>query len=282
MIQDMLIFYEIVKQQGFSNAANKLGVSKAHVSKRLASLEEALGVKLASRSTRQMTLTEAGKHFYNRCHLIADEMEQAINEVHGLQSSPKGELKISAPPAFAKHLLEPITTQFLSSYPDISIKLDLSSEIVDIIHEGYDLVLRSTTLEDSNLIYKKVRDYKSYFVASNKYIHKFGQPQKAKDLLQQNICHNNNTTREITVGNSKITLPTPRITCGSLDYIQQCVESGKFIGILPEFMINPKSMIILFKQQAVMSSPLYIMYPHRKLPLKTGLFVDLLIDKLGV
>src|SRR3990167_8304048 len=152
LINEMALFYEVVQLKSFSQAAEKLKVSKSYVSKRINKLENNLQVKLLNRSTRKLSLTEEGEIFFQHCQNLAENAKQGYEAIHNRQNKPTGVLKISVPPAFALHVLTPPLIQFSEQYPEIELRVNLENQLVDIIKEGYDLVVRSAILPDSNLI----------------------------------------------------------------------------------------------------------------------------------
>ena len=156
LLNEMEIFYYVVEQHSFSKAAERLHVSKSFISKKITRLERELKTRLIARSTRKLTLTQAGDSFYRYCAHVVQAAEKGYAMMHELQGKPAGLLKVSIPPALALNLLSPVFSEFLTQYPEVILDIQLDSRLVDLVKEGYDLALRSAILESSNLIAKKI------------------------------------------------------------------------------------------------------------------------------
>ena len=153
--QSMTIFVEVVKNQGFTAAAEKIGLSRAQISKSVMQLEEHLGTRLLNRTTRRISLTETGRIYYERCKTILQDIE----EIEGIASEqthkPHGILNISAPTSFGILHLQEAIPEYLKHYPEVQISLSCTDRFIDVVEEGYDLVIRIADLEDSSLIARK-------------------------------------------------------------------------------------------------------------------------------
>ena len=163
---NMGIFVAVVEREGFSAAADKLGLSRAQVSKAVMQLEKHLGTRLLNRTTRRVSLTETGRIYYERCKIILNDIEE-IESIAGEQTTnPHGTLTISAPTSFGILHLQEMIPAYLKRYPEVQISLNLTDRLIDVVSEGFDVVLRISALEDSSLIARKIAPCKLILAAS--------------------------------------------------------------------------------------------------------------------
>jgi DNA-binding transcriptional LysR family regulator len=139
---DVTVFTRVVSAGSLSAAARELGMSLAVVSKRLARLEERLGVRLVNRTTRSLNLTEEGAEFHERCVRVLGEIDEAEEKVRSLRHGASGLLKVTATAAFARRHLGRLIPRFLERYPDIRVQLDVSDSVVGLVESGYDVAIR--------------------------------------------------------------------------------------------------------------------------------------------
>ena len=188
-------FVAVVEHRSFRAAARNLGVPKSTVSRRVALLEEQLGVQLLQRTTRTVSLTDVGEAFHQRCSQALGTISDAAREVRQSETSPKGVLRVTAPLTFAEHFLGDIVTEFWSENPDVRVTLDLTDRYVDLVAEGYDLALRAGPLADSTLKARLLGTNPIVMVASPKYLSRHGVPKTPADLLEHDCIVYSNTER---------------------------------------------------------------------------------------
>ena len=145
-------------------------------------------MRLISRSTRSLTLTEAGENFYQYCANIVESGKEAFAKMNQLKGEPLGLLKISVPPAVGLHLITPMVSKFSIRYPEVNLNIELENRLVDLIEEGYELVIRSAKLESSNLIAQKIFSIKNIICGTPKYFKKNGCPKQPRDLEKHNFA----------------------------------------------------------------------------------------------
>jgi len=178
----MTLFVEVVKNQGFSAAADKLGISRAQVSKAVMDLETRLGTRLLNRTTRRVSLTETGQIYFERCKTILQDIEE-IEGIAGQQTTkPYGRLSISAPTTFSILHLQQAIPAYLRQFPDVQISLSLADRFVDVVAEGFDVAVRIAELEDSSLVARKLAPCRQVFCAAPAYLEKHGTPKVPQDL----------------------------------------------------------------------------------------------------
>src|SRR5215831_9644886 len=138
-LNDIVVFTKVVETRSFTGAAEQLGLPKSTVSRKLAQLEERLGVRLVQRTTRKLALTDIGEAYYQRCARIVADVAAAEQLVTDMQATPRGRLRVTSTVEFSMHYLGPIIAEFLAEYPDINVELDGTDRVVDLIEEGYDV-----------------------------------------------------------------------------------------------------------------------------------------------
>lgn len=183
----MQVFVKAVECGSFTAAGEALSMSSQLVGKHVAALEQHLGVHLIQRTTRQHSLTEAGRHFYERCKIILAEVDAAEAFAAEARSTPRGVLRISAPMSFGTHALAPKLPLYLRQHPEVRIDLSLSNRMVDVVDEGYDVVFRIGELPDSGLIAKPLAPYRLIACAAPAYL-AAAAPLKTPQDLSQHEC----------------------------------------------------------------------------------------------
>lgn len=180
------IFINIIEGGSFSAAADRCGVSKAHVSKEIKKLENRLGVQLFLRTTRQISATEAAIKFYHQIKEQLLAIAQAEQELMNLQDEPSGQLKITAAGEYGEQYVTPTAIEFIKQYPDVQINLVFTDNLVDLIDGNYDLAIRSGNLTDSSLVARKVTERRLTVCCSPEYIELNGKPTTIEDLKVHN------------------------------------------------------------------------------------------------
>lgn len=288
LANEMILFYHVVRLKSFSQAAEKLEVSKAFVSKHINQLEKDLKTRLLSRNTRGLTLTESGEAFYRQCEQMFELMQKSYENVATLSNRPIGTLKISMPPALALYLLNPPIAEFQINYPEVKLNIVLESKIIDMVQEGYDLAIRSATLPDSNLIARKLIMLNYVLCATPQYLKTHGKIDHPDQLPQHRVGSYSTgvpmQTFEFTRNNRqfKITVDS-QFQCNQLDLILQMVTANCCMAVLPKFMVNSAiangQLIECLAAYQLLAKPLYLIYPQRDfIPLKVKLFMDMLKD----
>lgn len=181
------VFRRVVELGSFASAARHLKLSPAAISKNISELEAHVGVRLLNRTTRRMSLTEAGTLYYEQIAGVLDDLEAADNALGPMQHMPSGQLRVSAPVTLTLTCLSSAIPRFLEQYPDLSLDLQLDDRRVDLVGEGYDLAIRgSDRLEDSSLIARKLMTLKHVVCAAPAYLERFGTPASPDELKKHN------------------------------------------------------------------------------------------------
>jgi DNA-binding transcriptional LysR family regulator len=181
------IFLEVARQQSFAAAARCLGITGPAASKQVMTLEEELGVKLLHRTTRLVTLTDEGALYYERARLALEELKDAASQLQEMKSAPTGSLRINAPLSFGHLHLLPVLSGFAKQYPEVAMDISLEDRMVDVVAEGFDIVIRIGVPVDSSLISRKLADCPIYVVASPAYLAAYGTPQTPADIKRHRV-----------------------------------------------------------------------------------------------
>lgn len=185
--EELESFVAVVDYDGFGNAAEKLGIAKSMVSRRVADLEHRLGVQLLQRTTRRQSLTEAGRDFYQRANQLLDDLHDAEQYVADTQCRLAGRIRLALPLGFGVSLLARPVADFMSAHPDISIDVDLNDRQVDLIEENIDLAIRVADLDDSTLIARRLASVHFAICASPEYLERHGTPRHPSELAAHEV-----------------------------------------------------------------------------------------------
>jgi DNA-binding transcriptional LysR family regulator len=185
-LNDMMFFAEVVDRGGFAAAGRSLGLPKSRLSRRIAELEARLGVRLLQRTTRKLSLTEAGESFLRHCVAMREEAEAADEAVARVRSEPRGTVRVTCPVTLAQTTFGPILPRFLAAHPQVRIEMQVTNRVVDLVQEGVDVALRvRSSLDDSgSLVIKNLGATLGVLVASPELLRRFGPPSTPEDLRQ--------------------------------------------------------------------------------------------------
>ena len=178
------VFVRVAEAKSFTAAAKRLGMSPSAASKSLTRLEQRLGVRLLHRTTRNVSLTEDGGTFFERCRLILGELEDAETAVTRQQSQPRGRLRVVMPAGFGRAVLVPVLTKFADIHGGLTVDVEFSSRAVDLAEEGIDVLVRIGQLADGRLVARKLCDMRYITVASPDYLARHGEPLTPDDLTR--------------------------------------------------------------------------------------------------
>jgi len=186
---ELTVFVRTVELEGFSAAARDLALTPSAVSKMISRMERRLGVRLLNRTTRKLVLTEEGKSYFLHCRRILAEIEQAEIELSRQRDQPSGLLRLNCAPSFGQSQLVSTLPEFLNRFPEVRLELTLTDQLVDLLKEGVDLVIRIGITADSSLVSRKICDLERVICASPSYLKKFGTPKSPADLRKHNCLY---------------------------------------------------------------------------------------------
>lgn len=186
---DLILFAQVMDAGSFSRAAERCGLPKSTLSRRITQLETKLGERLLTRSTRRLAITEFGEQILDHAKRLLEETEAASAMALHRQGTPRGVLRVSLPPDFAELDLTPLLLQYASSYPEVRLELDLSPRRVDLLAERFDLAVRAASRlpDDSTLVARKLCEMQGSLYASPAYLARYGTPEQPANLLQH-VC----------------------------------------------------------------------------------------------
>ncbi len=235
-------FMAVVEAGSFKNAAEKLDASTAAVSRRVSALENALGVKLLNRTTRQIDLTDAGKQFYDDLLDIFCSLDEAEERLQQDNKTVKGHLRIAAPLSFGTICLAPVLADFMKSYPALKIQLQLEDQLTDIVAEGIDIAIRIGTPQDSSLVAVRIASVARVFCASPAYLEQYGEPKTPTDLSSHNCLHYNHISIKeewcyIKAGKMHQFVVSGTLSTNNGEVLRDAAIGGIGLTLLPTFIV---------------------------------------------
>lgn len=286
------IFVRVVEEQGFTAAAKVLGLPKSSVSRSVALLEAALGARLLHRSTRSVTLTEAGTAFYAQASRGLAGVAEAAAVVADLQAVVRGSIRITAPVDIGAWMLEPVIARFVRRHPAVHLDVVLTGRVVNLVEEGFDLALRAGPLRDGALIARKIGMVESSLHASPRYLARVGTPVTPGDLRKHRCVlfrpggSSAGWTLKGPSGDEVVDVKGP-ITVDELSFARRAVLAGVGVGLLPTFLcardVERGRLVRVLPAHVAPGPPLHLVYPSaRYLPHRVGVFRDFLVAELAL
>ena len=289
LLNDMALFVEVVKARGFRHAAEAVGIPNSTVSRRISSLEKAIGLRLLHRTTRKIELTEAGQLYFERCKRIVEEARLAHEQLGELLAQPSGVLRASLPVDFANTYLTPLIAEFARQYPGISFDFDLTPRVVDLVAEPFDVAIRMGNPPNSNLIARRLANLACHLYASPRYLEQFGEPSHPTELAHHEcigfrtlkasswVLHKADEVIEVAVSG--------RFQINSVGLIRRLSTLDQGIAVLPAEIVAEDvvqgHLRRILPDWAGPAIPVYAMTETRLLPAKTQRFIEFLRDQLS-
>ncbi len=286
----MKVFTAIVDAGSFSAAAARLDISRPAASKQVSALEDHLGVRLLSRTTRRVSATEAGRRFYVRARDILDRMDEARAEAGDLFAKPAGVLRVNAPVSFGREHLVGVIADYHEAYPDVSIDLALNDRVVDIVEQGFDLAVRIGELPDSSLRARKVSVCRLSLTASPDYIARKGAPSAPDDLKDHDCIVYSSAAesawRFAKGGEVQAIEASGWFRCDSGPAVVEAAAAGLGLALEPTFLtwrhVRAGELVTLLPDYAPPALGVYaVTPPARFTPEKVRTFVDHLARRFG-
>jgi len=285
------VFVAVVEKGGFSAAARALGVSKSAVSKRINQLEKQLGVRLLYRTTRKLSLTEAGERYFEHAARALQAAAQAEDAVAQLQGDPQGTLKISAPMSFGRLHVAPLIPKLLKRYPKLQVELVMDDRATDLVAAGFDIAIRSGKMADSTLVARKLAPLRQVLCTSPEYIALHGLPSSPAQLADHNCIlfsysSDNNTWTLCAEGEQEEVQVAGNYRVNNSEALIEALRAGIGIGRLPTFVAGPDlkagRLVQLFDTYQIPSQMFYAVFPERRyMPAKVRAFLDFAIENFG-
>jgi DNA-binding transcriptional LysR family regulator len=292
-LNDLRFFAAVVEHTGFSAAARALGVPKSRLSKRVALLEERLGVRLLQRTTRRFAITEVGERFYAHCRAMLEEAQAAQDAVDELRAEPRGVVRVSCPISLAQTVLAHVLPEFLAQHPKVQVRVVASDRRVDVINEGLDIAIRVRTKLDTDaaLVMRSFGQSRVLLAANPKFLDENGRPETPEQLeslpLLSQFEHDGAQVLELLDANgAKVTVEMrARLICGEFGVLYEAAKRGLGVTALPEFVCAPAisrgELEVVLPAWSMPQGMAHFVYPSRRglLP-SVRAFVDFLAEKL--
>jgi len=285
-------FVRVAESGSFSKAAERLHSSKSAVSRQVSALEAELGARLLHRTTRALTLTEAGRSYFAQAARILADLAEANASVGELQAAPRGRLRVSAPMSFGFLHLAPAVPAFLDRYPDVELDMIMNDRFVDLVDEGFDMAVRIGTLADSSLVARKLAPMRRTVCAAPAYLEKHGTPASPDDLKgHQCLCYSNVGMAQEWRFVRPDGRPWPvevhgRLHANNGDALRAVALRGFGLAALPSFLVGRDfqsgALVSVLEEFLPQDSAVHAVYPHaRHLSPKVRAFVDFLAERFG-
>ncbi len=296
LLNSIELFVKTIDEGNFSKVGRQLHMAPSSISRKINTLEAELGVRLLQRTTRNISLTEAGQVYYELVSKILNDLNEAQMAITQLQATPKGTLRINVAIPFGERNITPLLPEFLAMYPELKIDLTLEDRAIDLIEERVDLSIRIGPLSDSSVVARKLEENQFVVCGSPQYFESHGQPTAPNELSHHNCIINNNinsgniwqfkkgaSIENISVkGNLKANtggvlynamLSHLGIAALPTWYVGEDIKQGRLQRTLADYEINLPAMA---------DSAIYALYPAGQyLPPKVRVFIDYLIGKLS-
>ncbi|KXS37232.1 MAG: LysR family transcriptional regulator [Halomonadaceae bacterium T82-2] len=280
-------FVEVVRQGSFSAAARHLKVSSSHVSRLVAQLESSLDTQLLYRTTRRLSLTDAGTLYYDRCRHLLDGFREAETALNDFQARPRGTLRLTSATTFGERYIAPLVNDFQRLHPQLEVQMHFTNRQVDLIDEGYDVAVRLGILKDSSLIARRLGERREYVVGSRDYFERMPRPHSLAELASHNCLLGSRDSWLFSVdGARREVRVSGRWQANSGPALLDAALKGLGLAQLPEYYVAPHlrsgELISVLDRHQFTDTAVWAVYPrHRHLSAKVRQFVDFLVERLA-
>lgn len=292
-LRAITVFVRVAECKSFSSAARRLNMTASGVSKAISRLEEHLGIRLLSRSTRNVTLSAEGAEYFERCRRAFNELEDANAALLAAQGTPSGPLKIQVPRGLGRKVILPALPGFLERYPDLSVEVILDARPLNLTEEAIDVSLRFGEPPDSGMIMRRLCKVHYVLCCSPEYAAEHGTPKTIADL-DAHTCLMYRKPRDVTSREWSLTdgddiaifRPKGRILVDDIHALVDLVLAGAGIAHVPDFMVADlvaSGKVVMLMPEAAWEAPrIYALYPHRVLPPRVRVLLDFLYEILPI
>ena len=280
-------FVAVAECSQFTAAAERLGVSSSHISRQVARLEERLQTRLLYRSTRKVTLTEAGQTFLQHCQRLQDAREEALRAVGDLGSEPKGLLRMTCAVAYGERFIVPLVTDFMLQHPQLRVDIELSNRTLDLLHDGLDLAIRLGRLQDSRLVATRLAPRQMYLCAAPAYLQRYGRPHSLSELARHNCLIGSSDLWSFQASGRDSSLRVQgNWRCNSGQAVLEAALRGIGLCQLPDYYVlehlRSGALVSLLDNQQPPDTAVWALYPQqRHLSPKVRQLVDFLKQGLA-
>jgi DNA-binding transcriptional LysR family regulator len=285
-------FVAVAQKGSLTAAANAEGVAPAVIGRRIDALEERLGVKLLVRTTRRITLTHEGAAFLEDCQRLLADLASAEASVSAGGVKASGHLRLTAPAGFGRRHVAPLVPRFLAGHPDVSLSLNLSDRIVDIVNESYDCAVRVGDLPDSSLVSVRLADNRRLCVATPQYLERHGVPQHPSELARhQGLALSSEASQTrgwafVVDGELQYVKPRGRVDCSDGQVLHDWCLEGLGIAWRSTWEVaehvREGRLVSVLDRYAAPPNGIYAVFPHaRHMPLRVRVWIDFLKQAYG-
>ncbi|MEQ7874924.1 LysR substrate-binding domain-containing protein [Sphingomonas sp. ASV193] len=289
-LREMALFVEVARMLSFKRAAASLGVPTSTLSRRIADLERAVGVRLLNRTTRSIELTEAGALYFERCRDIVEAARVAHEKLGEVAERPSGRLRVSTTAEFARLYFGPLVSDYARLYPQVTLEIDLNPNRVDLITQNYDIAIRIGPQPDSGIISRHLGTLRTTLFASPGFLSAAGIPTRPEDLASYSVVRNLNAPQPnvwalLREGETVEVPVVGPIVVNNFGFMRQMALAGMGIVMLHEPMVAPDVRAGRLKRVlpdwVVREAPVYALTASRLLPAKTRLFLAMLSSRVA-
>lgn len=275
-------FVAVAECGNFSRAAERLRLSSSHVSRQVALLEDRLQARLLYRTTRRVSLTEAGQIFFARCQRLIEERDEAFLSIGDLQSAPSGLLRMTSAVAYGERFIVPLTNEFMARHPQLKLEIELTNRTLDMVQEGFDLAIRLGRLNESSLVATRIAPRAMYLCASPAYLERYGRPHTLSELGRHNCLIGTGDTWSFEQDGREFQFrPSGNWRCNSGQAVLDAALRGFGLCQLPDYyvfdLLRRGELVALLDTHQPPNTAVWAVYPQRRYALPK---VRLLIEAL--
>lgn len=285
------VFVRVVEAGSFTAASKALGLPVSSVSRALAHLESDLGVRLLHRTTRKLSLTDGGQHFFARMQTVISETEDATRTLAGFATTPRGLVRITAPPGVGGVSLPHLIAKLKSRYPEIVLELQLTNQVVDLVAEGIDLAVRGGVLPDSTLVARKVAASELGIFGSPAYLERRGKPKSPADLAKHDCLSYGGRAGRIPwrlagpKGVSTVAVSSS-IICDDMMFLRGAAIAGSGLALIPIELttaaVRSGRLVRVLPRYGYVGGGIFLVWPSQKLvPARVAVVRDFLLEELA-
>ncbi|HEX7649363.1 MAG TPA: LysR family transcriptional regulator [Noviherbaspirillum sp.] len=287
-LRSMEVFVAVVDAGSFTAAAEMFAMSPVMVGKHIRQLEERLGARLLARTTRRQSLTEIGRQYAERCRQILADIKTAESGAEAMRSTPRGTLRISAPVSFGTQRLAPAMTDYLAAHSEVSLDLDLSDRMVDLVEEGYDAAIRIGELRDSTLVARPLTEYRMMLCASPEYLKQAGTPKTPEDLAHHQCLDFAPLNRRVrwNLNGTESEFPASRFRSNQGQALRMAALRGYGILLQSEALLGEDvaagRLVPVLEEYLPAPRPVSLVYPRDRLATpKMTTFIAFMLERFG-
>lgn len=273
-LNQIRIFVQVAHLRSFTRAADSLGIEKSTVSQKVAQLETRLNTRLFHRTTRSVSLTEAGQQYLRYCESALETLEAGDVFLQDIHRTPKGKLRVCAPYNYIEFVMDSVVKPFLEAYPDVQLEVVQASDMPNLIDEQFDMAIVSSTneIDDSNLIFRKIYETDWVWVASPAHVERYGAARSVVDLREQPYLAFINDKGLLEHASQVLktgfrTLPSPRLALNNMVAVKAAIVNGLGFAAMPIRTVLPNitegQLVQIATEVSIPPTSLYVVYPSR-------------------